>query len=124
MTECVEPPDYTGVDRDIVGVEAPGVPRFGFGLSPCRGVYHRPGGHTPRIAFVATHHNLDFGEHYLGPHLARRGFGFLGWNTRYCGREAHFLADRAIVDIGVAVRWLRDNGAEVVVILAIRAAAR
>ncbi len=112
-----EAPDYTGIDRDIVGLEAPGAPRFGFGLSPCRGVYHRPAGATPRIAFVATHYNLDFGEHYLGPHLARRGFGFLGWNTRYCGREAHFLLDRALVDVGVAVDWLREHGAEVVVLL-------
>ncbi len=112
-----EPPDYTGVDRDVVGLEAPGAPRFGFGLSPCRGVYHRPAGRRPRIAFVAAHYNLDFFEHYLGPHLARRGFGFLGWNTRYCGREAYFLLDRALVDIGVAIAWLHERGAEVVVLL-------
>jgi hypothetical protein len=117
VSALVENPDYTGVDRDIVGLEAPAAPRYGYGLSPCRGVYHRPAGRTPRVAFVAAHYNLDFGEHYLGPHLARRGFGFLGWNTRYCGREAYFLIDRAIVDIGVAVRWLRAHGVEVVVIL-------
>lgn len=117
MTALEEAPDYTGVERDIVGLEAPGIARYGFGLSPCRGVYHRPTGGTPRVAFVAAHYNLDFAEHYLGPHLARRGFGFLGWNTRYCGREGYFLVDRAVVDIGVAVRWLREHGAEVVVIL-------
>lgn len=117
MSVLVEAPDFTGVDREIVGLEAIGTPRLGFGLSPCRGVYHRPSGSWPRVAFLATHYNLDFSEHYLGPHLARRGFGFLGWNTRYCGREAYFLLDRALLDIGVAVTWLREQGAEIVVLL-------
>jgi len=41
--------------------------------------------------------------------LAERGFGFLGWNTRFRGSEAHFLLDHALAEIGVGVRWLREE---------------
>lgn len=91
--------------------------RTGWGLPLARGAYCRPSARSPRIAIIAAHYNLDFSHHYLAPLLAARGFGFLGWNTRFCGREAYFLLDRALVDIGLGVRWLRDHGAEVVVLL-------
>jgi hypothetical protein len=70
------------------------------------------------VAFVATHYNIDFSEHYLADLLAERGYGFLGWNTRFRGDESHFLLDQALVDIGVGVRWLREQaGVERVVLL-------
>ena len=44
--------------------------------------------------------------------------GFLGWNTRYRGAEDQFLLEHALIDIGVGVRWLKENaGVEQVVIL-------
>ena len=50
--------------------------------------------------------------------MAARGFGFLGWNTRFRGNEAHFLLDHALAEIGVGVRWLREQaGVERVVLL-------
>src|SRR5262249_51900687 len=50
--------------------------------------------------------------------MAERGFGFLGWNTRFRGNEAHFLLDHALAEIGVGVRWLREQaGVERVVLL-------
>ncbi len=49
--------------------------------------------------------------------MARRGLGFLGWNTRYRGAEAYFLLDGALVDIDAGVRWLRGQGVESVVLL-------
>jgi pimeloyl-ACP methyl ester carboxylesterase len=61
---------------------------------------------------------VDFSEHYLASYLAERGFGFLGWNTRFRGNEPHFLLDHALAEIGVGVRWLREQaGAEQVVLL-------
>jgi pimeloyl-ACP methyl ester carboxylesterase len=61
---------------------------------------------------------VDFAEHYLASYLAERGFGFLGWNTRFRGNEASFLLDHALAEIGVGVRWLREQaGAERVVLL-------
>ena len=108
----------TGIVREFVGLPSPAVGRAGAGGHPCQGLYHRPAGPRPRTAFIATHYNVDFSEHYLATLLAGRGFGFLGWNTRFRGAEAHFLLDHALAEIGVGVRWLREQaGVERVVLL-------
>lgn len=104
--------------REFVGLPSPLVGRAGAGGHPCQGLYHRPAGNPPKTAFIAAHYNVDFSEHYLAEHLAARGYGFLGWNTRFRGNEAHFLLDHALADIGAGVRWLRERaGAERVVLL-------
>lgn len=106
------------VVREWVSLESPTMGQAGHGSNPCQGLYHRASGTTPATAFIATHYNVDFSEHYLAPHLAERGFGFLGWNTRYRGNEPYFLLEHAVVDIGVGVRWLREHaGVDTVVIL-------
>ncbi len=108
----------TGVAREFVGLASPLAPRAGAGGHPCQGIYHAPAGRRPRTAFIATHYNVDFSEHYLASHLAGRGYGFLGWNTRFRGAEAYFLLDHALAEIGVGVRWLRETaGVERVVLL-------
>lgn len=106
-----------GVESEIVEIEAPELPRTGWGMAPARGVYYRPAGRWPKTAFIVAHYNLDFSRHYLAELLARRGYGLLGWNTRFCGRDAVFVLDRALADVGLAVRWLRERGAELVVLL-------
>lgn len=104
--------------REFVGLPSPIVGRAGAGGHPCQGIYHRPAGTRPTTAFIATHYNVDFAEHYLASYLADRGFGFLGWNTRFRGSEAHFLLDHALAEIGVGVRWLREEaGAARIVLL-------
>lgn len=106
------------VERTFVGLPSPVVGRAGAGGHPCQGIYHTPAGRRPTTAFVATHYNVDFSEHYLGEYLARRGYGFLGWNTRFRGAEAYFLLDHAVAEMGVGVRWLRERaGVERVVLL-------
>jgi pimeloyl-ACP methyl ester carboxylesterase len=106
------------VIRDFVGLPSPVVGRAGAGGHPCQGIYHRPAGARPATAFIATHYNVDFSEHYLASYLAERGFGFLGWNTRFRGNEANFLLDHALAEIGVGVRWLREQaGADRVALL-------
>ncbi|GAB2458544.1 alpha/beta hydrolase [Xylanimonas ulmi] len=106
------------ITREFVGLPAPNLPRAGAGGHPCQGLYHRPTASRPSVAFIATHYQIDFSEHYLAHYLADRGFGFLGWNTRFRGDEAHFLLDHALVDIGVGVRWLREQaGVDAVVLL-------
>ena len=97
------------VVREFVGLPSPVAGRAGAGGHPCQGIYHRPAGTWPATAFIATHYNVDFSEHYLASLLAERGFGFLGWNTRFRGNEAHFLLDHALAEIGVGVRWLREQ---------------
>lgn len=106
------------ITREFVGLPSPLIGRAGAGGHPCQGIYHRPAGAAPRTAFIATHYNVDFSEHYLASFLAERGYGFLGWNTRFRGNEAHFLLDHALAEIGVGVRWLREQaGVEQVVLL-------
>ena len=108
----------TEIVREFVGLPSPVAGRAGPGGHPCQGLYHRPAGVRPATAFIATHYNVDFAEHYLADYLAERGFGFLGWNTRFRGNEASFLLDHALAEIGVGVRWLRTQaGAERVVLL-------
>ncbi len=106
------------VQREFVSLVSPTARRNGAGFMPCQGLYHTPSGTRPKTAFVATHYNVDFSEHYLGEYLARRGYGFLGWNTRFRGNETYFMLEHALVDIGVGVRWLREAaGVERVVLL-------
>lgn len=108
MTEAVE--------RVFVGLPSPIVGRAGAGGHPCQGVYHTAR-ERPTTAFIATHYNVDFSEHYLAEYLAARDYGFLGWNTRFRGAEAYFLLDHALAEIAVGVQWLRDQGIERVVLL-------
>jgi len=101
------------IERVLVSTETASAPRSGWGARPLQGVYHRPAGAArggaPTTAFIATHYDLDFSEHYLAEYLAARGFGFLGWNTRYRGNGTYFALANAVTDIAVGVRWLREE---------------
>ena len=106
------------LDARFVGKVSPTAPRIQAGGHPCQGIYWTAKGKRPRVALIATHYNVDFSEHYAAPYFARRGFGFLGWNTRFRGNEDLFLLEHALIDIAVGVRWLREEaGVETVVIL-------
>lgn len=106
------------IQREFVALASPTAAQNPAGFHPTQGLYHTPVGARPRTAFIATHYNVDFSEHYLAPLLAERGFGFLGWNTQYRGAEAYFILERALLDIGVGVRWLREEaGVDTVVVL-------
>lgn len=106
------------VEARFVGLSSPTAPMAAHGANPCQGLYWTPNGRRPRVALIATHYNVDFAEHYLAPHFAAAGFGFLGWNTRYRGAEDLFLLEHALIDIGVGLRWLKERaGVERVVIL-------
>jgi len=78
------------------------------GSYPCQGVYYSPNKGKPRTAFIATHYNGDNSGQYLADFLAERGYGFLGWNSRYRGAEAYFLLEHALIDIHAGVRWLKE----------------
>lgn len=106
------------VEREFIGLVSPTAGRNGAGGHPCQGLYHRVRGTRPKVAFIATHYQIDFSEHYIAEYLARHGYGFLGWNTRFRGFESHFLLDHALVDIGIGVRWLHETaGVETVLLL-------
>lgn len=106
------------VDREFVSQDSPTGARAGAGYYPCQGLYWTPKGERPKTAFIASHYNVDFSEHYIARYLAARGYGFLGWNTRFRGAEDLFLLEHALIDIGVGVRWLREHaGVERIVLL-------
>ena len=106
------------MDRRFVSLDSPTSRQNPVGYHACQGTYVAASGAAPRTAFIATHYNVDFGEHYLGHFMAERGYGFLGWNTRFRGAEPYFLLEHALIDIGAGVRWLREEaGVETVVIL-------
>jgi hypothetical protein len=110
--------DAPGVEARFVGLSSPTATPAGHGSHPCQGLYWTATGTKPKVALIATHYNVDFAEHYLAPWFARAGFGFLGWNTRFRGAEDLFILEHALIDIGVGVRWLREQaGVETVVIL-------
>ena len=103
--------------RQFVSLESATGRRNGAGFCPCQGNYYAPSGTKPHTAFIATHYNVDFSEHYLGEYLATRGYGFLGWNTRFRGNEGYFLLEHALIDIGAGVTWLKEQGIEQIVLL-------
>jgi len=118
-SQAIEAGDWEArVEARFVGRPSPTAARIGAGAHPCQGLYWTPTGGRPKTALIATHYNVDFSEHYAAPHFAARGLGFLGWNTRYRGAEDLFVLEHALIDIGVGVRWLKEEaGAERVVIL-------
>ena len=110
--------DTQGLDVEFIGTVSPTAPRIQAGGHPCQGIYWKRSGERPKTAVIATHYNVDFSEHYIAPYFARRGYGFLGWNTRYRGFEDQFLLEHAVLDIGVGMRWLKEEaGVERIVIL-------
>ncbi|MDA0977217.1 MAG: alpha/beta hydrolase [Proteobacteria bacterium] len=108
----------TEIKRTFVSTDSPTGARNGAGFYPCQGLYVEPADRPAKVALIATHYNVDFSEHYLGEYMAARGYGFLGWNTRFRGLEHFFMLEHALVDIGQGVKWLREvAGVEKVVIL-------
>ncbi len=106
------------VERQFVSLTSATSARNGAGFFPCQGLYYTPAGEKPKVAFIATHYNVDFSEHYPAEYMARRGYGYLGWNTRFRGNEAFFMLEHALIDIGAGVRWLKEQaGVEQVVIV-------
>ncbi len=114
----MDPNGIAGLDAQFIGRTSPTAPRIQAGGHPCQGIYWTEAGKRPKVAIIATHYNVDFSEHYIAPYFARAGFGFLGWNTRYRGFEDQFLLEHAILDIGVGMKWLKEEaGVEQIVIL-------
>lgn len=106
------------VERQFVSLASATSARNGAGFMPCQGLYYAPRGRRPNVAFIATHYNVDFSEHYLAEYMAQRGYGYLGWNTRFRGNEAFFILEHALIDIGAGVKWLREKaGVDRVVIV-------
>lgn len=66
-------------------------------------------GQDPEIVFMLAHYSGDFSEHYLASPLASRGFGVLGYATRYRAMPEGFILERALDDIAAGTKWLTEN---------------
>ncbi len=60
-------------EREFVSCTSATSARNGAGFNPCQGLYFKPSGKPVKTALIATHYNVDFSEHYLGPYMAERG---------------------------------------------------
>lgn len=101
-----------GLSDDIavrfVGLDSSSARRFPTGQHPCQGLFYARQGHTPSVGVMLCHYSTDFTEHYLAGPLAARGYGVLGWNTRFRGAEDMFIMEKALDDIAVGSKWLRE----------------
>lgn len=71
---------------------------------------HYDSARPPTTAVTIMHPTSDWRQHYILPFLAERGFGALGFTTRYTGREADLILEHTILDMAAGVRWLRERG--------------
>jgi pimeloyl-ACP methyl ester carboxylesterase len=65
-----------------------------------------------KLALVLIHPVNNFMNHYLVSPLAARGAAVLAVNTRYAGNETFLILERAMLDLGAAIRFLRAQGYE------------
>lgn len=82
------------------------------------GIYWTPDGNPrPRAAVIAAHPRVDFSEHHAFPALLRAGFGCLGANLRSLNNDMDCLHERLLIDLATYMAWLREAGAEAIVLL-------
>lgn len=68
-------------------------------------------------AFVLVHPTSNFHSHYLIEPLVARGNAVLAVNTRYVANDTMLTMERAIQDLGAAIRHLRGLGFRRVVLI-------
>ncbi len=72
---------------------------------------------TRGIAAIVVHPTSDFMGHYLMGPLPRRGVTLMALNTRYVGNDSQVIFEFLISDVGAAVKFLRAEGHEKIVLL-------
>ncbi|MCJ0977441.1 alpha/beta hydrolase [Rhodococcus sp. ARC_M12] len=80
------------------------------------GALHRaPSG--ARTAALIVHPTSNFMGHYLLETLASRGIDAVGLATRYVGNDSTLTMENCVLDVGAAVRHLRERGYDKVVLI-------
>ncbi len=80
------------------------------------GALHRPETDSRTVALI-VHPASNFMGHYLLEPLARRGVHAVGLATRYIGNDSTLTMENCVLDVGAAIRFLRDRGYEKVVLI-------
>jgi pimeloyl-ACP methyl ester carboxylesterase len=74
-------------------------------------------GSTPSTAVMICHPTANFLGHYALPGLAARGFGAIGFTTRYVGNDTSLIMENCLLDMGTMVEHLYASGYERVVLI-------
>ena len=77
----------------------------------------REAGTQPSVAVMFCHPTANFLGHYALPGVAQRGFGAVGFTTRYVGNDTSLIMENCLVDIGAMVRFLYERGYERVLLV-------
>lgn len=109
MKSSFVPTTYDNVVSRYFSTESESAKRSMTGQPPCIGLYWTPKDQDPEVAVMLVHYSVDFTEHFLIPPLAARGFGVLGYATRYRSMEEKFVLENALDDIAAGTKWLEEN---------------
>ena len=74
-------------------------------------------GSRPSTAVMICHPTANFLGHYALPGLAERGFGAIGFTTRYLGNDTSLIMENCLLDMGTMVDHLVARGYERVVLV-------
>ena len=84
---------------------------------PLRGILYLPPKSEPDVAILAMHPRGDFSRHYVAPHAALAGYAFMGCNTRNLNNDADCMHERILLDMGGAVRFLKERGFKKIILI-------
>ena len=77
----------------------------------------KPAGTQPSTAIMICHPTANFLGHYALNGLAERGFGAIGFTTRYVGNDSTLIMENCLLDMGTMVEHLYSIGYERVVLI-------
>ncbi|WP_245714076.1 serine aminopeptidase domain-containing protein [Nocardia vaccinii] len=81
------------------------------------GSLHRSQTERSKTVALLVHPASNFMGHYLLAPLAERGLDAVGLATRYIGNDSSLTMENCVLDVGAAIRYLRERGYEKVVLI-------